>query len=125
MKPRQTHLDTGTAVEPSIGACDDVFANRKTHTDAVVGSPIDADRAKSVVDKRAVPAALCDPKTNGIDAFLRTGAAAGRISAATLAAARRVSSFHADARAACAVQPMRAGLGVDRGSGSMAAEEAA
>lgn len=104
-------LDPGTAVAPSPVSCDNMFPARflacKPHSEAAVGGGIDADQAqdKNAVDAHVDQAVRCSPQPTGIEGR-RTGVVTQRLSAATLAAAHRVTLFRAEARAARAAQPM-------------------
>ncbi|MEO8123693.1 MAG: hypothetical protein ABI633_06555 [Burkholderiales bacterium] len=113
MNQSQTRLDTRAADASSLALCADVFAVRKTHTGNVISIPVDAEQAKQAFDTHTDQAALWNPQPKPSD-VLRTGAEAGRISAATLAAAHTIARFHANARAARTVQPLDAELGVGR-----------
>lgn len=87
MKLRQTRQNTSTAPVPP--------------------SPAGDVPARSAVAARAGQAVPDRPQPKRT-ATLRSGPVAGRISAATLAAAHRVSLFHAEARSARSVPPVAA-----------------
>ena len=115
MKLRQTRLNTSTASVPSRLEGEDVCADAKTCIEAVTGGAFAANPARSNVAAQASPAVADSPQPKRI-AALRSGAVAGRISAAALAAAHRVSRFHAEAWAARTVPPKHAEPGAGRAS---------
>ncbi len=113
MKPDQTRLDTAVAAVAVLTGCDDMLAGRKPDIGVAIAGPSDADPAKAASGMRAYQGLRGNAQHAPSDA-LRTGAAAGRISVATLAAAREIAQFHAVSRGARAASSMQAEPRADR-----------